>query len=115
MEKYSDEMLIRRTLQGDKDAFGFLVERYKGAVHTLAYRKLGDFHDAEDIAQETFLRAYQNLSSLKNPAQFAGWLYVITANCCKMYWRKRGRQFQANLSIEELSDGDIAKGAFGQY
>ena len=115
MEKYSDEMLIHRTLQGDKNAFGFLVERYKGAVHTLAYQKLGDFHDAEDIAQETFLRAYQNLTSLKKPAHFAGWLYVITTNCCKMYLRKRGQRFQANLSIEELSDRDIAKGAFGQY
>jgi len=115
MEKYSDEMLIHRTLQGDKNAFGFLVERYKGAVHTLAYQKLGNFHDAEDIAQETFLRAYQNLTSLKKPAHFAGWLYVITTNCCKMYLRKRGRRFQANLSIEELSDRDIAKGAFGQY
>lgn len=115
MEKHSDEMLIRRTLQGDKNAFGFLVEKYKGAVHALAYRKLGDFHDAQDIAQEAFLRAYQNLKSLKNPAQFAGWLYVITSNCCKMHLRKRGRRFQANLSIEELSDKDLAKTAYGQY
>ena len=109
MDKYSDEMLIRCTLEDDENAFGFLVERYKGAVHALAYRKLGDFHEAEDIAQEAFLRAYQNLSSLKNPSLFAGWLYVITANCCKMFLRKRGRRFQADMSLEQVTPRDYAK------
>ena len=60
----SDESLVKHCLDGDKSAFGFLVDKYKGAVHALAYHKVGNFHDAEEIAQESFLRAYQRLSSL---------------------------------------------------
>ena len=48
----SDADLIRRTLDGDASAFGFLVDKYKGAVHALAYRKIGNFHTAEDITQD---------------------------------------------------------------
>ena len=53
---YSDIELIQRTLAGDETALGFLVDKYKGAVHALAYRKLGDFHTAEEITQNTFLK-----------------------------------------------------------
>ena len=56
---------IQRTLEGDESAFGFLVDRYKGSVHALEYRKLGDFHTAEEITQDTFLKTYQKLSTLK--------------------------------------------------
>ena len=66
----SDIELIQRTLNGDQIAFGVLVDRYKDRVHALAYRKLGDFHHAEDITQEIFLKAYQKLSSLQYPRAF---------------------------------------------
>ena len=85
-----DAELIQRTLEGDESAFGFLVDKYKGSVHALAYRKLGDFHTAEEITQDTFLKAYQKLSTLKDPARFPGWLYVIAARCC-ISWLRRNR------------------------
>ncbi len=85
-----DAELIQRTLAGDESAFGFLVDKYKGSVHALAYRKLGDFHTAEEITQDTFLKAYQKLSTLKDPARFPGWLYVIAARCC-ISWLRRNR------------------------
>ena len=87
----SDEALINRCLNGDDGAFGFIVDKYKGVVHALAYRKTGNYHDAEDIAQETFLKAYQKLSTLKHPSRLAGWLYVICANCCCGWLRKHRR------------------------
>ena len=84
----SDSELIKQTLEGDENAFGFLVEKYKGAVHALAYRKIGDFHIAEDITPDTFLKAYQKLSTLKHHAHFPGWLYVIAARCCISWLRE---------------------------
>ena len=91
----SDSELIKQTLEGDENAFGFLVEKYKGAVHALAYRKIGDFHIAEDITQDTFLKAYQKLSTLKHHAHFPGWLYVIAARCCLSWFRENQHPTQS--------------------
>ena len=86
---HSDGELIKRTLAGDEAAFGALVDRYKGGVHALVYRKTGDFHIAEELTQDAFLQAYQKLSTLRNPVYFAGWLYVIASRCCLMWFRKK--------------------------
>ena len=72
-----DVQLIRRVLSDDDEAFNILVQRYQRGVHALVWRKVSDFHYAEEITQDTFLQAYKKLSTLKNPKQFAGWLYVI--------------------------------------
>ena len=86
---HNDGELIKRTLAGDEAAFGALVDRYKGGVHALVYRKIGDFHIAEELTQDAFLQAYQKLSTLRNPVHFAGWLYVIASRCCLMWYRKK--------------------------
>ena len=78
MERENDAQLIQDTLAGNDEAFNALVRKYQKRVHALAWRKIGDFQDAEEVTQDTFLQAlYKNLSTLKNPHQFAGWLYVI--------------------------------------
>ena len=92
--KNNDTQLIHRTLDGDNSAFTELVEKYQKQVHALVWRKIGDFHAAEEITQDTFLKAYQKLGTLKKPQRFASWLYVIAANRCnswlhKKYTRKR--------------------------
>ena len=92
--KNDDVALIRRILAGDEIAFAELVKRYQKPVHTLAWRKIGDFHIAEDITQEVFLKVYQGLRTLKHPKQFSGWLYVITANLCATWLRKKRIQTQ---------------------
>ena len=92
--KNDDVALIRRILAGDEIAFAELVKRYQKPVHTLAWRKIGDFHIAEDITQEVFLKVYQGLHTLKDPHQFSGWLYVITANLCATWLRKNRIQTQ---------------------
>jgi len=66
----TDEMLVQRSLDGDKGAFGFLVNKYKESVYGLAYSKVGNVHDAEDIAQEAFLNAYKNLHQFRYPYKF---------------------------------------------
>ena len=101
--KHDDAQLIQRVLDGDDTAFSALVNKHQKRVHALAWRKTGDFHVAEEITQDTFLKAYQNLSTLKEPQKFAGWLYVIAANYCKM-WRRKKR-----LSTQSLGDTDSAE------
>ena len=97
---HSDSELIKRTLDGDDTAFGFLVDKYKGAVHALAYRKIGDFHTAEEIAQDTFLQAYQKLSTLKDWRHFPGWLYTIASRFCLMWHRKNRLLMQSIDAVE---------------
>ena len=81
--KENDVELIHRILDGDDTAFSDLVEKYQRQVHALAWRKIGDFHFAEEITQDTFLKAYKKLTTLKKPHRFAGWLYVIATHCCQ--------------------------------
>ena len=110
--KNNDAQLIRRVLEGDDTAFSVLVRKYQRSVHALAWRKIGDFHIAEDITQETFLQAYQKLSTLKKPQRFASWLYVIAANYCKMWLRKKHLSTQ---SLEDTSSAQLEKATYSGY
>ena len=101
MEKESDVQLIQRILSGDEAAFGVLVEKHQKSVHALAWRKVGDFHDAEEITQDTFLQVYKKLPTLKDPYKFAGWLYVIANRLCIDWIRKK------NLAIQSLEDTPV--------
>ena len=100
MEK-DDIELIHNILSGDEHAFSILVKKYQKSVHALAWRKVGDFHIAEEITQDTFLQAYNKLASLKNPNQFAGWLYVIADRLCRAWFRKRQLRTQSLETTDE--------------
>ncbi len=92
--KNSDAQLIHRVLNGDDTAFSELVKKYQRQVHALAWRKIGDFHIAEEITQDTFLKAYQKLRTLKKPQRFASWLYVIATNRCNTWLHKKHSRAQ---------------------
>ena len=98
-----DAELIQQVLQGDQDAFSPLVEKYQKGVHALAWRKIGDFHIAQEITQDAFFRAYQKLATLKNHNQFAGWLYVIAAHLCADWFRKNPPPEQS-LEVTDMSE-----------
>ena len=110
--KNSDVELVHRTLDGDDSAFSELVKKYQKPVHALVWRKIGDFHIAEEITQDTFLKAYQRLGTLKKPQRFTGWLYVIAANNCKMWLRKKRLQTQP---LEETDSAQLEKATYSQY
>ena len=112
MEIEDDVQLIQRILSGDDSAFNILVQKYQKGVHALAWRKIGDFHYAEEITQDTFLQAYKNLSTLSNPDQFAGWLYVIANRLC-IDWKRR--QKFAPQSLQEVSVKEIEESAYTRY
>ncbi len=93
--KADDVVLIQFTLAGDEAAFATLVNKYQKQVHAYTYRKVGDFHIAEDITQETFLEVYQNLGKLRDPTKFSTWLFAIANYLCIAWFRK-------NQSMSEL-------------
>ena len=104
MEKENDVQLIRRILSGNDEAFSVLVRKHQKSIHALAWRKVGDFHIAEEITQDTFLQVYKHLAQLKNPNQFAGWIYVIANRLC-LKWIEKNKLSMQSLEatpIEEI-------------
>jgi RNA polymerase sigma-70 factor (ECF subfamily) len=87
-----EALLISRARDGDQDAFRQLVERYQGAVYNLAYRMLGDPGDAEDAAQEIFVRIYRQLGRYDPARKFSTWTLAIATNYCIDQLRRRRMQ-----------------------
>jgi len=108
----SDVDLIQQTLAGDQHAFTILVNRYQKQVHTLVWRKIGDFHIAEELTQDIFLKVYKKLSTLKPPYHFPGWLYVIATRHC-ISWLRKHRPSTASLS--EMSTLEIEEHYYQEY
>ena len=107
-----DIRLIQRVLSGDDTAFTELVKKYQKPVHALVWRKVGDFHVAEEITQDTFLKAYQKLAMLKEPQSFASWLYVIATRHC-IAWRRKKRLWMQ--SLEATSSLQFEKATYSGY
>ena len=112
MERENDAQLIQDTLAGNDEAFNALVRKYQKSVHALAWRKIGNFQDAEEVTQDTFLRAYKNLSTLRNPHQFAGWLYVIANRLCLNWIQKQKSALQ---SLEDTPMKEIENASYTHY
>jgi RNA polymerase sigma factor (sigma-70 family) len=79
----TDREIIDKCLNDDPTAFGMLVDKYKAIVYALAYSKLHNFQDADDVTQESFIKAYQNLHTLSQEDDFQAWIYGITKDICK--------------------------------
>ena len=107
-----DVKLIHRILSGDDSAFNTLIERHHKAVHALIWRKIGDFHYAEELTQDVFLQVYKKLGTLKDPKCFAGWLYVI-ANRLTLNWIQRHKP--AMQSLEETPSEEIDTSSYTHY
>ncbi|MYK19089.1 sigma-70 family RNA polymerase sigma factor, partial [Candidatus Poribacteria bacterium] len=107
----NDVQLIQRILSGDDSAFNALVEKHQKGVHALIWRKIGDFHYAEELTQDVFLRVYRKLGTLEDPKRFAGWLYVI-ADRLTLTWIKKHKplsmQSLENIPPEEIEEASYA-------
>ena len=84
-----DEEIIKRILKGDQSAFAPLVERYQNYVFTLVLRFIENREDAEEIAQDVFVKAYRSLADFRGDAKFSTWLFTITRTTCLSFLRKK--------------------------
>src|SRR2546428_13367474 len=110
----SDAERVAQALAGDRDAFRVLVEHHSRSIFRLAYRMTGNEHDAEDVVQETFLRAYRRLNRFESRSDFGTWLYRIAVNCALDSMRGRRKhqdhhqstQREESLEIQSLAAKD---------
>jgi RNA polymerase sigma-70 factor (ECF subfamily) len=91
----TDEELVVGVLAGDESAYGALVSRYRDYVYTIAVRIVGSESDAEDVAQETFVRAYRALPRFRGYSKFSSWLYRIATNRALTHLKRRRRRAAA--------------------
>jgi RNA polymerase sigma-70 factor (ECF subfamily) len=87
----SDQALLLQCRHGDPAAFEALIREHQRMIHSLTFRMTGSLADADDLAQETFIRAYRQLASYRGTSKFSTWLYRIAINLC-LNWRQREKQ-----------------------
>lgn len=105
-EGISDAIAVERTLAGEQEAYRVLVERHSRRVYQLAYRMSGNAHDAEEIVQEAFLRAYQKLGQFAGNANFGTWVYRIAANYAIDRMRQRKSEDARRAAVSNpVEDG----------
>ncbi len=111
-----DATLVRRCLAGDEASTRELLDRYQGAVFGLCYRMLGQREDAEDVAQDAFLRAFRSLSGWDACRPFRPWLLTIAANRCRTFLERRARHPVSSsdavalvADVEQTASSDLAE------
>src|SRR5215203_2228162 len=102
----ADSDLITRAAGGDAAAFQALVERHRSMVYRVAYQFAGNHYDAEDIAQDVFIKVYRSLSRFRQDSQFTSWIYRIAMNACIDH---RRRQLSAGIPSAARFDQDDAE------
>ncbi|WP_139492049.1 RNA polymerase sigma factor SigW [Brevibacillus dissolubilis] len=100
--EFVEKRLVQRAKRGDREAFEELVEMYKDKIYSLAYRMVRNREEAEDIAQETFLRVYANFQNYNEEYKFSTWIYRIATNLCI----DRGRKKKPHFSLDEETQDD---------
>jgi len=108
----SDLAVVARVRAGDHEAFRDLVERHSRSVFRLAYRLTGHEQDAEDVVQETFLKAFRQIAQFESRSSFSTWLYRIAVNCAHDLLRQRPRA-GTRASIDDPDEGIAAQLADG--
>jgi RNA polymerase sigma factor (sigma-70 family) len=109
-----DGSLISKCLNGEPEAFGILVDKYKSGIYAFVYTKLNDFRDAQDVTQDVFVEAFCKLHSLKRWESFAFWLYRIASNLCKRWIRTKIRHPEPEF-IEDQNPLEIDSTAISSY
>ena len=99
MDYKGDKYYIRKTVDGNRNAFSMLVDRYKDNVYSLAFRMCNRAEEAEEIAQDSFMKAFRSLNKFRGTSSFSTWLYRITYNTTVSSLRKRENQV---LNLEDF-------------
>jgi len=102
----ADAAALSRARTGDADAFRLLVERHSKAIFRVAYRMTGNEHDADDVVQETLLRAWRQMGGFEERANFSTWIHRIAVNCSLDLLRSRNRHEKNQMSTTHNDDDD---------
>ncbi|KLT70683.1 RNA polymerase sigma factor [Flavobacterium sp. ABG] len=102
MSTLDDQHYIRLIIQGDSNSFAVLVNRYKDMIFSLALKMVKNREEAEEVAQDTFIKIYTSLSKFKGDSKFSTWIYKIAYNTC-LDRLKKNRKEENNISIDEFS------------
>lgn len=109
-----DETLVRASQNGDPAAFEALVRQHQRMIHSLTYRMTGSLADAEDLAQDAFIRAYEQIAQYQGGAKFSTWLYRIAINAC-LNWRQREhRRLEVHTQWAGCAAADRPESSNGQ-
>ena len=100
MEQEQDSICINKVLGGERNAFAYLVDKYKTMVFTLALQITKDREEAEEVAQNTFIKAFQSLKGFQGKAKFSSWLYRIVYNTAISHLRKKEK---GRISLDETN------------
>ncbi|WP_405607186.1 RNA polymerase sigma factor [Polaribacter sp. Asnod1-A03] len=106
MTNKNDQLYINKVINGDVNAFAYLVDNYKDLVFSLAYKMTKSREEAEEISQDTFIKAYKNLSKFKGDSKFSTWLYRITYHAC-LDAIKKNKNNNNSLEINEVTFNQI--------
>lgn len=107
MNQKTDQQLIEKTLQGHTASFGELVVRYQDFIFTIVVRMVKRREEAEEIAQDSFVKAFERLESFQGKSKFSSWLYSIAYRTALDYLRK-AKRFQDTIVVEEMNDLEVA-------
>lgn len=111
MVALSDWELVQAFKHGNEEVFEEIVRRYQKKVYNTTYRMMGNPEDANDLAQEVFIRVYRNLERFQGKSSFSTWLFTIATNICRDELRKRQRRVPVQSLSEpiHLEDGDLER------
>jgi RNA polymerase sigma factor, sigma-70 family len=104
----SEQALIRRCQQGEREAFTILMQQYHRRIFNVAFRMLGDYAQADETAQEVFIRAYRGIDGFQGKARFLTWLYAITVNLTRNRIRSNCRMRRLETTLDPSGEGDCA-------
>ena len=90
-----DSTIVGKCQEGQSQHYGQLVDKYSARIINLGYAMMGNRHDAEDVAQEAFVRAFKGLARFQKKAKFSSWLYQIALNLCKDHLKAKSRHARA--------------------
>ncbi len=106
MTTNDDQILINQIKNGDTNAFGHLVDRYKDLVFTLALRMLKNREEAEEVAQDTFIKTFKSLNRFKGDSKFSTWIYRVAYNTC-LDRIKRNKKYLNDVEINEITSHQV--------
>jgi len=104
MDQKTDAEIVANVLKGDVQSYALLIDAYKGPVFNLAFRMTGSYSDADDLTQEIFIRAYQNLQQFDQDKKFFTWLYTLGINLIRNHLKKKAKDVASYRMDHQFSE-----------